>query len=129
MSKKKIREIPVFVELKVQKDGLPKIRLYADSKGKHNLCEPINVRPPGAMITFKPVSGNQDWTFWNLTVHPLGSPTDAVDLDWYVTKKKAVLRDTTLSEKDRVFSYTLALRGKNGTKYYLDPRLVNRGGG
>ncbi len=43
MSKKKIREIPVFVELKVQKDGLPKIRLYADSKGKHKLSEPIDV--------------------------------------------------------------------------------------
>lgn len=130
MASKKIQKIPVYVKLKVQKDGRGEIRLYNDSQGKYKLCEPIRVHPPGARITFRPVRGKKcNWTFWNLTIHPLGAPTAAVDLDWYVTDDKAVLRDTTPREEKRTFSYTLALAHKNGTKYYLDPRLVNTGGG
>jgi len=133
MSSEEPKRIHVYVDLKEMKEDEHSwytIHLYHDPDGQKEWLKPIRVRRRGAIITFKPVSGKPcDWTFWNLTIHPLGKPTAAVDLDWYVTEDEAVLHDTTPRKGKRKFSYTLALLHKNGTKYYLDPRLVNRGGG
>jgi hypothetical protein len=84
----------------------------------------------GAVITFARLPDrNVFWTFWNLTVHPLGNNEDVVDLDWCVQHDLAMLRDTQAARRPREFSYTLALEHENGSKYYLDPKLVNTGGG
>jgi hypothetical protein len=123
------QEITRYVDLEMRGNwGV--ITLYNDPEGKDETNGTIDVGPEGAVITFAQLP-NRDakWSFWNLTIHPLGKKVGAADLDWCVRAKEAVLRDTTAAERQRDYSYTLALETEDGTKYYLDPKLVNTGGG
>ena len=108
----------------------PQIKLYADSQGQEPTDGSITVGSGGAMISFQRLPGtNAFWNFWNITLHPLGSNTDVVDIDWCLDANQAVIRDTSSARRARTFSYTLALQTEDGYKLYLDPKLVNTGGG
>ena len=122
-------EVTLYVDLAMDGDW-GDIKLYTDPEGQHETNGQITVGREGAIITFARLPDrNVFWSFWNLTIHPLGRNEDVVDLDWYVNNERAVVRDTQAAKKQREFSYTLALEHENGTKYYLDPKLVNTGGG
>lgn len=125
-------EVTIYVDLEAQTDGWPLIKLYNSPEGRDRdrVDGAISVGLDGAIITFTRLPNKSHfWNFWNLTVHPLGKNEDVVDLDWSVADDQAVLRDTTSARKKRTFSYTLAFQLENGAKFYLDPRLVNTGGG
>ena len=107
----------------------PQINLYTDSQGQEPTDGSITVGPDGAMISFKHVIGSDGWSFFNITLHPLGSNTDIVDIDWCLDGDQVVIRDTSSARRARTFSYTLALVLDDGKKLYLDPKLVNTGGG
>lgn len=67
-----IEEITLYVDMEM-KDGWGDIQLYPQLEGGRPVSGKITIGKSGGVITFLPRSkGAPSWTFWNLTVHPLG---------------------------------------------------------
>lgn len=104
------------------------IKLYRDPAGTQPTGGDIQIPKEGAILRFLQVtSGVQSWRFHDLTIHPMGSKTDRLNLRWRVTKEEILVMHEEARVK-RTYSYTLAVN-LDGSYFYLDPQLVDVGDG
>ena len=77
--------------------------------------------------------GETDKPLPTVTIHPQGPDTDKLELRWQVNPMVVSILHSE-AKIHRVYSYTLSLelcdKGKpTGTFVYLDPQIVDTGGG
>lgn len=110
-------------------DQFPAIKLYEDAEGQVPASGPILVPESGATITFARVAEpTAPFAFTGLSIN--SASTEIPPLDWYVEDDAAHLRDSgTTSGGGVIYLYTLSIRSEDGKTVYLDPQLVNTGGG
>ncbi|MCP4203892.1 MAG: hypothetical protein GY769_18400 [bacterium] len=105
------------------------IKLFSDYAGSQPTKGDIQVPMGGAVLRFKKVAAQVvwPWRFHDLTIHPMGPETDRLDLKWRVSPADVVVKHEEATVK-RTYSYTLSVEFA-GSYFYLDPQMVDVGGG
>lgn len=105
------------------------IQLFCDAAGNQPTDGDISIPKEGAILRFLKVTSQTvwPWRFHDLTIHPMGVETDRLNLNWRVSPTEMVVKHEEARIK-RTYSYTVSIEFL-GTYYYLDPQIVDVGGG